>query len=197
MNKKRLTIVFSIIFGAVLMVSAIFSASAYSDSDPLITLSYLQEIFAPSLKQEILSDIENGFVSEDEIQPESEPENAPETEQETVPAVSEQENRAESVDNIADTSQSPSYTLLELSHGQTVMAQSICEFIVRPGSKVAVISPFPSQGIADITNGVEVLSGEMVSINAYCLIPRGGDGRGITVIGEKAYVMIRGDYTIG
>lgn len=189
MNKKRLTIVFSIIFGAFLMVSAIFSASAYSDSDPLITLSYLQEIFAPSLKQVILSDIENGFVSKDEIQPEAE--------QETVPAVSEQENSAESVDNIADTSQSPSYTLLELSHGQTVMAQSICEFIVRPGSKVAVISPFPSQGVADITNGVEVLSGEMVSINAYCLIPRGGDGRGITVIGEKAYVMIRGDYTIG
>lgn len=195
MNKKRLTIVFSIIFGAFLVVSAIFSASAYSDSDPLITLSYLQEIFAPSLKQEILSDIENGFVSKDEIQPE--PENAPEAEQETVPAISEQENSAESVDNIADTSQSPSYTLLELSHGQTVMAQSICEFIVRPGSKVAVITPFPSQGVADITNGVEVLSGEMVSINAYCLIPRGGDGRGITVIGEKAYVMIRGDYTIG
>ena len=77
------------------------------------------------------------------------------------------------------------------------MADSICEFIVRPGSRVAVISPFPSQGVADITNGIEVLGGENVSINAYCLIPRGADGRGLTVLSEKAYIMIRGDYTIG
>ena len=71
------------------------------------------------------------------------------------------------------------------------------EFIVRPGSNVCAVSPFPSQGIADITNGIEVLDGEKISINAYCLIPRGADGRGMTVVSEKAYIMIRGDYTIG
>ena len=81
--------------------------------------------------------------------------------------------------------------------GQTILADSICEFIVRPGSRVVAVSPFPGQGIADITNGIEVLGGEQISINAYCLIPRGGDGRGLTVIGERAYIMIRGDYTIG
>ena len=81
--------------------------------------------------------------------------------------------------------------------GQTVMANSICEFIVRPGSKVEAISPFPEQGIADITNGIEVLNGDIISLNAYCLIPRGNDGRGMKVLSEKAYIMIRGEYTIG
>lgn len=172
MKKKKLTVIFSVIVGVLLTVFAVFTASAYTDSDPLITLSYLQEIFAPSLKQEIL------------------------VEAATVPAGSNVTQAPSSVDEAAQQGAN-SYTLLELSLGQTVMADSICEFIVRPGSRVAVISPFPSQGVADITNGVEVLGGENVSINAYCLIPRGADGRGLTVLSEKAYIMIRGDYTIG
>lgn len=172
MNKKKLTVIFSIIVGVLLAVFAVFTASAYTDSDPLITLSYLQEIFAPSLKQEILAEAV------------------------TVPAGSDVTQAPSSVDEAVPQGAN-SYTLLELSLGQTVMADSICEFIVRPGSRVAVISPFPSQGVADITNGIEVLGGENVSINAYCLIPRGADGRGLTVLSEKAYIMIRGDYTIG
>ena len=172
MNKRKLTVIFSIIVGVLLAVFAVFTASAYTDSDPLITLSYLQEIFAPSLKQEILAEAV------------------------TVPAGSDVTQAPSSVDEAVPQGAN-SYTLLELSLGQTVMADSICEFIVRPGSRVAVISPFPSQGVADITNGIEVLGGENVSINAYCLIPRGADGRGLTLLSEKAYLMIRGDYTIG
>lgn len=183
MKKKRLAVTLSILVGVLLTVFAVFSASAYTDSDPLITLSYLQEIFAPSLKQEIISSVENMSTTDTAVE-------------ESLPAATDNAAEAVPVDTPVR-NESKSYTLLELSLGQTVMADSICEFIVRPGSKVAVISPFPSQGVADITNGVEVLSGENVSINAYCLIPRGADGRGITVLSEKAYIMIRGDYTIG
>ncbi len=160
MNKKKLTVILSILLGTLLTVFAVFTASAYTDGDPLITLSYLQEIFAPELKQQIA----------DEMKP------------------------AASENNKSETS---SYELLELTQGKTIIADSICEFIVRPGSKVTAVSPFPSQGIADITKGIEVMNGEAISINSYCLIPRGGDGRGIKVVGEKAYIMIRGDYTIG
>ncbi len=161
MNKKKLAVILSILLGTLLTVFAVFTASAYTDGDPLITLSYLQEIFAPTLKQQIADELKS-----------------------TAPA-----------DNKTETSNS--YELLELTNGNTVIADSICEFIVRPGSKVTAVSPFPSQGIADITKGVEVMNDEAISINSYCLIPRGGDGRGIKVVGEKAYIMIRGDYTIG
>ena len=175
MNKKKSAVIIGVISAILLTVFALFTASAYTDSDPLITLSYLEQIFAPNLKQQI--------IDEAALQ--------------SVPAASESTTPAENVDTLTASSASSSYTLLELTHGQTVLANSICEFIVRPGSKVAAYSPFPAQGIADITNGIEVLGGEMISINAYCLVPRGNDGRGFTVVGEKAYVMIRGEYTIG
>ena len=176
MSKRKLTVIFSIILGTVLTVCAMFTASAFSDNDPLITLSYLQEIFAPALKQEIVSEIG-----------------------EKTPAV----NNSDAIPAVPENSQDPSantaqsYTLIQLTKGQTVMANSICEFIVRPGSHVAVISPFDTQGIADITNGTEILADCEIPINAYCLIPRGADGRGLRVTGENAYIMIRGDYTIG
>lgn len=200
MKKKKLSVIVSILLGVLLTVLAVLSTSAYSDNDPLITLSYLEQIFAPSLKEEIIAQVNSITPAEDS--------------QESVPAINENYEAAENIDEAENaqqvdnseqtetvptqnSSESKSYTLLELTLGQTVMADSICEFIVRPGSRVAAVSPFPAQGIADITNGIEVLSGEMISINAYCLIPRGSDGRGISVLSEKAYIMIRGDYTIG
>lgn len=158
--------------------------SASSESDPLISLSYLEKIVLPSFKQEILSEISGSEIdlSDDIIT---------EQVQETV---SPSENEAVNVDEVIVPT--ASYTLIELSRGELVIAESICEFIIRPGSHVACVSPFEAQGIADITNGKEVLAGEEFAINAYCLIPRGGDGRGLKVVSDKAYIMIRGDYTI-
>ena len=89
------------------------------------------------------------------------------------------------------------YTLLELENGTKLYTNSVLEFIVRHGSDVAVISPFDEQGIADITNGIEYLDGDTVTHNAYCLIPRGSDGRGIEVLNDKSYILVRGEYYIG
>lgn len=175
LKNKKTVIALSILTGILVSVFALFSVSAYSENDPLITLSYLKEILFPAFKQEIISEIGTNTAQDNESA----------FPDESTPAVN--------TDSAADAT----YKLLELSAGQTVTANSICEFIVRPGSNVTVISPFPAQGIADITNGIEVLNGERISINAYCLIPRGSDGRGMTVVSEKAYIMIRGDYTIG
>ena len=165
--------------------------SASSESDPLISLSYLEKIVLPSFKAEIMNEITGTAVdlTGDALLGEAN-ENATEV---SAPVA----DNAESADGQESTTlPSATYTLIELSQGELIMAESICEFIVRPGSHVACVSPFEAQGIADITNGKEVLDGEEVSINAYCLIPRGGDGRGLKVVGEKAYIMIRGDYTI-
>ena len=90
-----------------------------------------------------------------------------------------------------------SEAVVELKKGQTVYAESVIELIVRPGSKVTCVSPFEVQGIADITLGKEVMNGEELAINSYCIIPRGKDGRGFKINSEKAYIMIRGDYRIG
>lgn len=161
MSKKKLTIIISILAGIILSVTALVSVSAYSEDDPLITLSYLEQVILP--KFQAAADTAG-------------------TESVTV------------ADTAAGTG---TYTLVELSQGQTITADSICEFIARPGSYVTVISPHESQGIADMTNGTELYNGTQVPMNAYCIIPRGGDGRGIVVTSQKAFIMIRGDYTIG
>lgn len=99
--------------------------------------------------------------------------------------------------SVAASDESSSYTLLELEYGQKVYAESVLEFIVRPGSEVCVISPFDEQGVANITGSKEYLNGDTIEYNAYCLIPRGGDGRGIEVLNEKSYILVRGEYSVG
>lgn len=88
------------------------------------------------------------------------------------------------------------YALIELKKGQTLYADSILEFIARPGSTVEVISPFENQGVADITNSVEYLSKDLVAVNSYCIIPRGSDGRGVTSISKKSFILVRGQYHV-
>ncbi|MBP3580263.1 MAG: hypothetical protein J6K12_03325 [Clostridia bacterium] len=159
MKKSRMIAV----VGAVcLAVGASFAAGkvmASTDTDPLITLSYLEQVALPKLKTEVLAEM-NGSSN-------------------------------------TSVEKSGNYAVIELNKGQNVYAESALEIIVRPGSNVACVSDFDDQGIADITLGKEIMNGEQIAINSYCIIPRGDDGRGFTVVSDKAYVMIRGDYRIG
>ncbi len=188
--KNKIFLSLSLILAIIFTTVALLSVSASTEGDPLISLSYLEKIILPSFKDEILdevdskiSDIEYSYENNDEYDGED-----------ILNTFANGETKAENIDG---QNTSSSYTLLELRCGQVVTADGICEFISRPGSKITVVSPFPAQGIADITNGNEILNDVEVPINAYCLIPRGGDGRGFKVQSENAYIMIRGEYTIG
>lgn len=201
MKRTKIALICAVLTAVIVSAFAVTGVSAYSETDPLITLSYLEEVVVPNIKEELTSFIEASFsgVRDDLAQElsnqiDSKLESVEPTVQTSTVAPGGQVNAD---DVIASSPASASYTLLELNKGQKIMAQSICEFIVRPGSKVIAVSPFESQGVADITNGVEVLDSKEISINAYCLIPRGSDGRGMEVVSEKAYIMIRGEYTVG
>lgn len=156
-------------------------ATHSAGSDPLVTLSYLTEIIMPQMKQDILAELmknpQDANTSDNTA---------------TVP----EENTVH--DEAAfDGNSVGAYTLLELSEGECLYTSSALEFIVRPGSSVTAISPFEYQGIADITNAVEYLDGDTISVNSYCIIPRADDGRGIRIENEKSYVLVRGEYYIG
>lgn len=186
MNKKKKTVLLGVFAGITLAATAIFTAEAVSDDDPLITLSYLEKVVLPSLKGDVKEEITNDIKNE--IKQELKEELSDEIASETFFVSDSGENANASFSE---------YELIELSYGQSVTANSICEFIARPGSYVTVISPFETQGIADITHSVELCDSDEVPMNAYCIIPRGDDGRGFTVQSQKAFIMIRGDYTIG
>jgi len=88
------------------------------------------------------------------------------------------------------------YQVVELTYGKKILAKNSLELILRPGGSAIVVSPVATQGISDLTSGTELLNNTNLSENHSCLIPR-GDGRGILITSEKAYIMIRGEYEIG
>ncbi|MBE6575915.1 MAG: hypothetical protein E7654_06580 [Ruminococcaceae bacterium] len=95
-----------------------------------------------------------------------------------------------------------SWEVIYLTTGQTLLATAPCAIILRAGA-AAVVSPFNGQdgsspqGLSDLTEGADILSGTPLSPNHHILIPRGNDGRGIQITSEGgAYIMVQGGYTV-
>ena len=92
--------------------------------------------------------------------------------------------------------QAVSYELVVLRQNQILRAVSgTVEIIVRPGSRARVVSQHTSTGLANLSTGREILSGDVVPENHLVLIPR-ADGRGLIALSETAYILVRGDYEI-
>lgn len=170
------------ILASVLAVAAalgIAAAAAYDSSeDPLITWSYLRDIFKPEILEEVDKRFEEyDIVLEDKETEEEKPiaDDYPE-ENESAPAVS------------------STYEVIELKNGDALYAVSACDIMLRSGTAVC-IAPDEKQGIADYTSGDEIYNGMGLTKNHMCLIPR-GDGRGVLAASESVYLMVRGDYTI-
>lgn len=82
-----------------------------------------------------------------------------------------------------------------LKPGKILLADAGTEFIVRSGN--AVIYTEVSSGVADLTDGKDLLNGETAPKNHLLSFPR--EGRGIQVKEGQAsnlIVMVRGGYTI-
>ncbi len=179
-NKKLLSIIASAL--AVCAAFGVTVAAAYDSSeDPLITWSYLRDIFKP----EILDYIDDHFEEYDVLLNEMKND---ETEE---PEVSEEETAPE--ENVQQTA-SFMYEVVELTDGDALYAISACDIMLRAGSAFC-IAPDEKQGIADYTTGEEIYNSMPLTKNHMCLIPR-GDGRGILAASESVFIMVRGDYTI-
>ncbi len=91
------------------------------------------------------------------------------------------------------------YEVIKLTKGQTLLAKTALDIVVRSGDVVAV-SPFTGeikQGLNDYTTGAELLNGDVVPVNHYILVPRGDDGRGVQVVSNNdTYLVVRGGYEI-
>ncbi|MHC1696252.1 MAG: hypothetical protein AB9835_13495 [Eubacteriales bacterium] len=86
------------------------------------------------------------------------------------------------------------FKVVELKNGQILRPVGSLEVVLRSDS-ASVISPFPSQGLSDLTAGGELLGGTVIPINHLLLIPR-ADGRAVKATSELVFIMVRGEYTI-
>ncbi|MBE6625829.1 MAG: hypothetical protein E7628_01425 [Ruminococcaceae bacterium] len=175
--KKQVKIIVSVL--AILCALTVTVIAAYDSSeDPLISFSYLNDIF----KKEILAEVDARFEElRSGIDDYLDNLELPEA---TVPS---------DPDDEPSGSASAAWDIVEITTGQSIYAVSTCEFLIRSGSAVC-IAPDAKQGIADLT-GSEIFNGESIPMDRLCMIPR-GDGRGIKATHQSVYVMIRGEYTI-
>lgn len=92
-------------------------------------------------------------------------------------------------------SSSDAISIVEVKPGQILIASAGAEFVVRAGK--AVIYSEDTNGVADLTDGVDIANGGLVANNHLLSFPR--DGRGIQVQEGNKYnltVMVRGGYKI-
>ncbi len=154
--------------------------AADTSSDPLVTMSYIEQVLAPRIKNELINYIDNTYA------PPKAPDNTG-NDNITEPPI---DSATPPVDNVAQ-----GYVVVNMKQGQKLLAKSPAEIILRSGKAIA-ITPFADQGVCDMTDGSELYNHEELPRYHYCLIPRGDDGRGIVAITDEIYIMVRGEFEI-
>lgn len=188
-----------------------------STTDPVITLSYINNNLLPQIDvriNELQKLIENGGVStggsggasSEDLKEIDNRVSSLESRMNylaTNDSLLQLAERVKALENKSGSASSPSssgsmqYTAIFVEYGKTLIAPTgSIELILRSGTAI-VTSPFADQGLSDITSGADLKNGDNVVYNHALIIPRGGDGRGIKITSTYgAYVMVRGEYEI-
>ncbi len=198
--KKIVKILTAIVLSLALAFMALCVYATYSsEDDPLISLSYVNEVLLPQIKDMVYDIIKGEDVSDVvATTPAETTEEIVTTEiPETTEAVTTAEPEPLFPEGTVNTG--AKYNVVNLLYGQTLFASvNSCEVIVRSGN-TKVVSPFTTkweeQGVSDITDGLEIYNDGKVPTNHSIIIPR-DDGRGIVALEGGAWVMVRGDYII-
>lgn len=85
------------------------------------------------------------------------------------------------------------FVVVEASKGQKIYLGSGSEVIVRSGETRSLQGELG--GLADVTAAMDLTEGTVIT-NQHLLISARDDGRGIHVTSDKAFMMIRGDYSV-
>ena len=165
-TKKRAVIAFSVLLLLSLPMT-LSAGGAGSSEDPLVTYSYINGTYRRELKSEL---------------------------------------KAELLEEIAEQTQEPAYQSVSVSFiverltfGQSLRATDACEIILRSGGASVFVESTENIdagiGLSDCTEGIELTNGQSVPKQHLLIIPR-GDGRGVSVNTDEAYIMVRGAYEI-
>lgn len=173
--KRRKKLLFAFVLAAVIALTAgitVMAVSTYGTStDPLITLSYLTNVFKPS----VLADVDKAVAS------------GSQTFQNQLDAkISNLQAAA------AGSSTKDDFVILTLSNGQTVTCSVGTEIMLRIGSAKAAGPDYPA--LIDSTTAGSVSSGTGLTTNHMYVVTIKGNG--ITATSGTTKVLIRGSYTV-
>ena len=141
-------------------------AAGGTQTDPLVTLSYLNDVFAPQVEEDM-----EAMVSE----------KADELAQQFDQAISQVGSGGASV-----------FSVVTLSDGQTLVGDVGCEVMLRIGS--AVCGSDGSTGLIDVTDGSTLSDGgDLVTNHLYMVTI---STRSVTATAGTTKLLVRGPYTI-
>ena len=161
-----------------LMVAA--TGGAGTSSDPLVTLSYLNEKFLP----QVLSDVDKKTASrEKELSQKL-------TEQVKSETKAFEQKYGAVSGGTSGTAQS--FTVVTLNKGQILYMGVGCEAMLRTGSGVCVASGNP--GLVDETSGTALAGGEALAKNHLYMATV--DSRGVQAGANGTKLLVRGGYSV-
>ncbi len=85
------------------------------------------------------------------------------------------------------------YQVVLVPKGSKIIGGEGTEMILRSGT-ATIVSP-TSNGLVNMTTGVDALNGTSIPKNNLMIVPR-ADGRGFNVTSDNTNVMVRGNYEI-
>jgi len=157
------------------LLVTVVAVSAYDGtSDPIISLSYLRQYKVQEIDPQMAA-------LQSEIQ--------------ALQATVKQLSEVQSAPPQTPVVNTGGYNVVQLTFGQTVKAGESCEIILRAGTASVILDALSSGGISDLTEGVDLIDGQEVTLNHHLLVPR-DDGRGIRITSDIAYIMIKGAYSV-
>lgn len=162
----------SIIFGTILAAAAalaVFASDAGSESDPLVTKSYVDSKLGLQITDEQKKEITDGILEE------------------ILPMI--QSSAQTSTE--AQANDSSRYVPVFVENGKIILGGEGTELILRSGKGQAYIEGV--DGLVNTTTGQNVKKGN-ITANNVMIVPR-DDGRGIRVT-EDAWFLVRGSYEI-
>ena len=164
----------------VLTLTVAATGGAGTSSDPLVTLSYLNEKFLP----QVLSDVDKKTASrEKELSQKL-------TEQVKSETKAFEQKYGASGGSSGGTAQS--FTVVTLNKGQTLSMGVGCEAMLRTGSGVCVATSNP--GLVDETSGASIAGGEALIKNHLYMATL--EGHGVQAGANSTKLLVRGSYSV-
>lgn len=177
MDKKNRRILAALLAGILCVTGMAFAANEGTASDPLVTLSYLQQTVTPG----VLSQVDEKAEKK-----------AQELKSALDQAIADYSQKMEQALSGSGSSGSANYAVVTLSQGQTLHLELGCEVMLRVGSASCVASSSP--GLIDSTDGSTLNNGGALKTNHLYLATI--EGRSVSAGSGTVKVLVRGGYTI-
>lgn len=145
------------------------AANVGSESDPLITLSYLTQQFMPN----VLSQVEGQITKA------------------KADLSAQLDAKIQGVGSGSASAGSSLFEVVSLTQGQKVVGGAGCEMMLRSGSATCTAANNP--GLIDLTGGSELNAGAAVASNHLYLTVEGSGGM---TAATASTVLVRGSYTV-